>query len=118
MTDKKREHQEFLDEVKKQDRGKTRLDKLTDEHIQQLSQIRELRKTAVKRVFGLLWGELGLLALLIVFQGFNFWGFNLNEWVFGIFANAVLVQTFVQVGYINKYLFSERSDKFRLRDLI
>lgn len=64
-----------------------------------------LREFIKKRLFWILYSELGFLVGIIIFQGFNIWGFKLNEYVFGVFTSAVLIQTFFLLRYVVRYSF-------------
>ena len=54
----------------------------------------DLRDEAFKACFKTLWIEILFLNLLILLQGFEFFGFKLNEWIFALFVSGVLLQTF------------------------
>lgn len=56
-------------------------------------------------LFWILYGELAFLAALIILQGFHLFKFNINDWVFGTFANATIVQTFFLIRCIVNHLF-------------
>lgn len=73
-------------------------------------QRRKLRKKITKWIIRMLYGELGFVALAVAFQGFGFFGFSLNEWMFGLFVNGVVLQTFFTVKIIVKHLFPEDKD--------
>lgn len=64
-----------------------------------------LREFIKSRLFWILYSELGFLVGIIIFQGFNIWGFKLNEYVFGVFTSAVLIQTFFLLRYVVRYSF-------------
>jgi hypothetical protein len=66
---------------------------------------RSMRVKISTRILITLWIELAILAAMIGLQGFKPWGFSLNDWIFGIFVNGVLLQTFFTVQIIVKNLF-------------
>lgn len=66
---------------------------------------RKLRAEVGRKIIWTLWAELVFLAILIGFQGFKWFEFNLNEWAFGLFVNGVVWQTFFLVRMIVQNLF-------------
>ena len=68
---------------------------------------RGMRDTVARKIINTLWGEIAILAVLMLLQGFELWGFKLNQWVFGMFVNGVLLQTFFTVKIIVKNLFPD-----------
>lgn len=82
---------------------------LATEDVALKRQHRELRDLIQKKVFRLLWAQLIALVVLLVLQGFRLWGFQLNEWAFGVLVNGALVQTFFIVRFIVAHLFPQNS---------
>lgn len=80
---------------------------LATEDVALKRQHRELRDIIQKKVFWLLWVQLGFLFALLLLQGFRLWGFQLNEWAFGVLVNGALVQTFFIVRFIVAHLFPQ-----------
>ena len=70
-------------------------------------QRRDLRQTIQRKVFITLWVQLGALLLLMLFQGFKWGGFSLNDWAFGFLANGTLIETFFIVRFIVQHLFPQ-----------
>ena len=70
-----------------------------------VEQFLDLKKSIKNFLTSLLICEFFFLLLLIIFQGFKFFSFQLNEWSFGLFINGCIVQTFLLVGYMIKHLF-------------
>ena len=81
------------------------IDPKGEEEIQTSAQKRELRKLIQSKIFWTLWVQLAFLFTLLLFQGFKWHGFNLNDWAFGILANGTLVETFFIVRFIVVHLF-------------
>ena len=72
-------------------------------HIQKLARLKqdtEQRKDLSNRVYWLLIAQVIFLALMITFQGFGWCGFNLNDWVFGLFINGSLIHTYLLMKQI------------------
>ena len=78
-------------------------DRYNDQHL-------GFRKSIKNHVLTILYIEIGFLMLLIIFQGFHFWRFNLNDWVFGLFVNGALIQTFFLIRHIVTHLFPSRKE--------
>lgn len=78
---------------------------LHEEEIADRQTTRELRKGVGTKVLYTLWAQISFLAIMILFQGFKLCGFELNEWVFGVFVNGVLIQTFFLVRVIVQDLY-------------
>lgn len=68
-------------------------------------QLHDLRKHTKQLVFSILSVEIIFLMFLIICQSWHFWGFNLNNWFFGVFANACLIQTFFLTKFIVAHAF-------------
>ena len=68
----------------------------------------DFRKSIKNNVLIVLYAEIVFLMGLIVFQGFHFWRFELNGWVFGLFVNGALLQTFFLIRHIVTHLFPSR----------
>jgi hypothetical protein len=78
---------------------------LHEEEIADRQTTRKLREEVGNKVLITLWVQIGFLAIMILFQGFKLCGFELNEWVFGVFVNGVLIQTFFLVRVIVQDLY-------------
>jgi hypothetical protein len=68
---------------------------------------RRLKWVAFWIIFGILIAEVLFLFSIIYFQGFHVHGFSLNDWVFGVFSNGCLIQTFFLIQYIVKHLYPQ-----------
>ena len=66
---------------------------------------RRLRIILQTWIMGLLTSEFIILTILIFFQALKSHGFQLNDYVFGIFVNGCLLQTFLLAKPIVKDLF-------------
>src|SRR5262245_20396685 len=74
----------------------------------QLSSFREQIKSFIQWVLGI---EIAFLMIMIICQGWKLGGFSLNDWVFGIFANACLLQTFLLIKCIVSHVFPSDPQK-------
>ena len=79
---------------------------LASQIIKDKEQRRQMRQDFEKKVFRLLTGQIIFLGVLILLQGFNFLGFKLDEWVFGLLVNGSLVYTYFIIRYIVSDLFT------------
>ncbi len=72
---------------------------------------RELKEKTHSAVFKILrWQIIGLFVLMLL-QGWGFWGFSLNQWAFGVFLNGTLVQTYFLVRFIVEHLYPKKDTK-------
>jgi hypothetical protein len=76
--------------------------------IEKENQAISFRKSFKKHLLWLLYIEIGVLYTFMALQGFNIWGFKLNDIVFGVFANAVIIQTFFSLSHVIKHLFPKQ----------
>jgi hypothetical protein len=73
-------------------------------------QRRNLRGRISSRIMWMLYGELLFVIAVVILQGFKPSGFSLNEWMFGLFVNGVILQTFFTVQIIVRHLFPQDKD--------
>lgn len=73
-------------------------------------QRRQLRGRISSRIMWMLYGELGFVIVVVILQGFKPCDFSLNEWMFGLFVNGVILQTFFTIRIIVRHLFPQDKD--------
>lgn len=77
-----------------------------DQHQKKLSdQIISFREKIRGDLTRILYLEILFVCVLLLFQGFGWWGFKLNNWAFGFFINGCLVQTLFLIKHIVINLF-------------
>ena len=76
-----------------------------DQALKDQSQRRTFRKVSAILLFSVLAVELIYMGYIIYLQGNSNNSFHLNEWVFGLLVNGVLLQTFGLVRIIVLYSF-------------
>jgi hypothetical protein len=74
------------------------------------TQRRELRGKISNRIMWMLYGELSFVIAVVILQGFKPFDFSLNEWMFGLFVNGIILQTFFTVQIIVRHLFPQDKD--------
>ena len=65
-----------------------------------------LRTNYANKIYWLLFGEKVFICLIISLDGFNVWGFKINEWLLGSVFCGILTHTFLLVKTIVKNLFT------------
>ena len=74
-----------------------------------------LRYMVAAFVLWTLWMELVGIYVLVMFQGFQFHDFKLNDWLFGALLSGVLVQTVWCLQAIASHLFPDGEGKLKER---
>lgn len=64
-----------------------------------------LRTKYANKIFWLLSFEVAFINIIVILDGFNFFGFNLNKWLLGTIFCSILGHTFFLVKIIVKNLF-------------
>ena len=82
---------------------------LQKEQLAWLKSKRKHRKKFDNKIFKLLCAQVIFLCVLVVFQGFGWGGFELDNVVFGFFINGSLVYTYALIRYIASDLFNGNS---------
>ncbi|MRI34460.1 hypothetical protein EOPP23_15850 [Endozoicomonas sp. OPT23] len=84
----------------------TALQTLQEEQLEWHRSRRKHREKFDRKIFTLLCAQVVFLSVLMVFQGFKPWGFQLDNWVFGFFINGSLIYTYAIIRYIASDLFN------------
>lgn len=66
----------------------------------------ELRTKYANKIYWLLLAEIVFLGVIVFLDGFNVWGFKINEWLLGSVFYGILTHTFLLVKTIVKNLFT------------
>ena len=66
----------------------------------------ELRTKYANKIYWLLLAEIVFLGVIVFLDGFNVWGFKINEWLLGSVFCGILTHTFLLVKTIVKNLFT------------
>lgn len=66
----------------------------------------ELRTKYANKIYWLLLAEIVFLGVIVFLDGFNIWGFKINEWLLGSVFCGILTHTFLLVKTIVKNLFT------------
>ena len=74
-------------------------------HLTELKENLNLKIDVKKKVFLILNFEIIFLLLLVCFQGFGWFGFKLNDYVFGVLNTGALVHTFAMAKIVVGSLF-------------
>lgn len=79
-------------------------------HIRDKDQDRILKRSVKNWTFRILAAELGAMFVLIFLNGSGWRGFHVNDVIFGIFINGILIQTYGVVRIISEHLFPKKPD--------
>ncbi|OIR24893.1 hypothetical protein [Bathymodiolus thermophilus thioautotrophic gill symbiont] len=77
-----------------------RKQEIHNEELKRTKQNTEQQKELAGKIFWLLIIQVVFLMLMIIFQAFGFFGFKLNNWVFGFFINGSLIHTYLLMKQI------------------
>lgn len=77
-------------------------------------QRRKLRLYIVLGVSTLLFGQIVILAVFLLLQGFGWGGFKLEQWTFGIWVNGTVIQTYLVLKIIVQHLFPLQQTRAKL----